>query len=109
MGRLSAETLVPYLREETEELAEAIEEGHPDSELMGELGDVLLQVVLHARLAEERGAFTFADVVNTIDAKMKRRNPHVFHADGTARPADDPIPSIAEIEVAWDRIKAQER
>ena len=71
------DTLAPYAIEEAYELADAIARGVP-AEICDELGDCLLQVAFHARLAEEAGAFTFADVVEAICAKMLRRHPHVF-------------------------------
>ena len=78
-----------------------------DAELRGELGDVLLQVVLHARLAEERGAFTFDDVARGLSAKMVRRNPHVFRPDGTLQ---DSFPAtVEEIVRKWDAVKSAER
>ncbi|HEY9357205.1 MAG TPA: MazG nucleotide pyrophosphohydrolase domain-containing protein, partial [Arthrobacter sp.] len=83
MGALTHESLVEYLLEEAFEVAETIETGADDAELQGELGDVLLQVVLHARLAEERGSFAFDDVARGLSAKMVRRNPHVFRPDGS--------------------------
>ncbi|HET8880042.1 MAG TPA: MazG nucleotide pyrophosphohydrolase domain-containing protein, partial [Arthrobacter sp.] len=83
MGALSHESLIEYLLEEAYEVAETIESGGGDAELRAELGDVLLQVVLHARLAEERGAFGFDDVARGLREKMIRRNPHVFRPDGT--------------------------
>ena len=107
MGALTHASLVEYLLEEAYEVAETIEEGHPDAELQGELGDVLLQVVLHARLAEERGAFTFDDVARGLGAKMVRRNPHVFRPDGSLQ---DSFPAtVAEIEQKWDAVKRAER
>jgi nucleoside triphosphate diphosphatase len=107
MGALTHASLVEYLLEEAYEVAETIEEGHPDAELQGELGDVLLQVVLHARLAEERGAFTFDDVARGLGAKMVRRNPHVFRPDGSLQ---DSFPAtVAEIEQTWDAVKRAER
>lgn len=107
MGALSHRSLVEYLLEEAYEVAETIEEGHPDAELQGELGDVLLQVVLHARLAEERGAFTFDDVARGLGAKMVRRNPHVFRPDGSLQ---DSFPAtVEEIEQKWDAVKRAER
>ncbi|MFC0457364.1 MazG nucleotide pyrophosphohydrolase domain-containing protein [Arthrobacter liuii] len=107
MGALTHASLVEYLLEEAYEVAEAIEDGHPDAELQGELGDVLLQVVLHARLAEERGSFTFDDVARGLGAKMVRRNPHVFRPDGSLQ---DSFPAtLEEIEQKWDAVKRAER
>ena len=74
-----------------------------EAELKGELGDVLLQVVLHARLAEERGTFDFGDVARGITAKMVRRNPHVFRPDGSLQ---DSFPAtVEEIVQKWDAVK----
>lgn len=107
MGALTHASLVEYLLEEAYEVAETIEAGHGDAELQGELGDVLLQVVLHSRLAEERGAFTFDDVARGLGAKMVRRNPHVFRPDGSLQ---DTFPAtVAEIEQKWDAVKRTER
>ncbi|WP_104043069.1 MazG nucleotide pyrophosphohydrolase domain-containing protein [Arthrobacter sp. ZGTC412] len=111
MGALTHESLVEYLLEEAYELAETIEAGTgketDDAELRGELGDVLLQVVLHARLAEERGAFTFDDVARGLSAKMVRRNPHVFRPDGSLQ---DSFPAtVDEIVQKWDAVKRAER
>ena len=75
------ETLLPYLWEETTELAEAITTQANDAELMAELGDVLLQVLFHAEIAARRGAFDFDDVVGSFIGKMRRRSPYLF--DGT--------------------------
>lgn len=75
------ETLLPYLWEETTELAEAITTQADDAELMAELGDVLLQVLFHAEIAARRGAFDFGDVVGSFIGKMRRRSPYLF--DGT--------------------------
>ena len=75
------ETLLPYLREETTELAEAITTQADDAELMAELGDVLLQVLFHAEIAARRGAVDFGDVVGSFIGKMRRRSPYLF--DGT--------------------------
>ena len=75
------ETLLPYLREETTELVEAITTQANDAELMAELGDVLLQVLFHAEIAARRGAFDFGDVVGSFIGKMRRRSPYLF--DGT--------------------------
>ncbi|MET4540771.1 MazG family protein [Arthrobacter bambusae] len=107
MGGLTHESLVEYLIEEAYEVVDSIEAGAVDDELRGELGDVLLQVVLHARLAEERGSFDFADVARGINAKMVRRNQHVFKADGSLQ---DSFPaSVEEIIVKWDAAKRAEK
>lgn len=68
------ESLIPCLRNECEEVVQAIEQ-HDEENLCEELGDVLLQVLLHARIAEEEGQFTMADVVNGLAEKMVRRHP----------------------------------
>src|SRR5215472_17492689 len=70
-------TIAPYTIEEAYEVADAIERGDL-SDLKDELGDLLLQVVFHARMAEEEGAFDFAAVARAINEKMLRRHPHVF-------------------------------
>jgi ATP diphosphatase len=94
------ETIAPYTIEEAYEVADAIAR-RDLIDLKDELGDLLLQVVYHARLAEEQGAFSFGDVVDAITRKMIRRHPHVF-ADGAAR-------NPAEVKATWDQIKADER
>lgn len=106
MAALSHESLIEYLIEETYEVVEAVETGLPPDELRGELGDVLLQVVLHARLAEEQGQFGIADVVEGLTRKMIRRNPHVFRADGSLQ--DEFPASVAEIVAKWQQVKAAE-
>ncbi|HXQ50196.1 MAG TPA: nucleoside triphosphate pyrophosphohydrolase [Stellaceae bacterium] len=93
-------TIAPYTIEEAYEVAEAAEIGDPIA-LREELGDLLLQVVFHARMAEELGSFAFADVARGIADKMVRRHPHVF---GEAR-----IDSAAAQTVAWEEQKAEER
>jgi nucleoside triphosphate diphosphatase len=93
-------TIAPYTIEEAYEVADAIERGDmPD--LRDELGDLLLQVVYHSRMAEEGGAFAFADVADAITRKMIRRHPHVFGTD--AERAAGAAPGF------WDRIKSAER
>ena len=93
-------TIAPYTIEEAYEVADAISRGDTAA-LKDELGDLLFQVVFHARMAEESGAFAFDDVVNTISNKMLRRHPHVF---GEAHVSD------AEAQtVAWEVHKARER
>ena len=102
------ESLVPYLREETEELAEAIAAGDP-GHVCEELGDVLLQVVFHAVIAEQSGAFTLEDVARGITEKMRRRNPHVFDPASIGRSPDDPPLDPMAIDEIWERIKADEK
>jgi len=93
-------TIAPYTIEEAYEVADAIARGDHD-DLKDELGDLLFQVVYHARMAEERHAFAFADVVDAITTKMLRRHPHVF---GTPQErAAGAAPGF------WDRAKAAER
>ena len=107
MGALTHESLVEYLLEEAYEVAETIEACGGDAELQAELGDVLLQVVLHARLAEERGAFDLDDVARGLTAKMIRRNPHVFRPDGSLQ---DSFPAtVQEIVATWDAVKMAEK
>ena len=94
-------TIAPYTIEEAYEVADAIARGDLD-DLRDELGDLLLQVVFHARMAEEQNAFAFGDVVEAITRKMIRRHPHVFaDKDGNLTPSD--------VKGAWDRIKAEEK
>jgi ATP diphosphatase len=96
----SFETIAPYTVEEAYEVADAIER-RDLVDLKEELGDLLLQVVYHARLAEEDGAFDFGDVVLGITAKMIRRHPHVF---GNERGA-----SAEAVKATWERIKTEEK
>jgi ATP diphosphatase len=96
-------TIAPYTIEEAYEVADAIDRGDL-GDLKDELGDLLLQVVFHARMAEEAGAFAFADVVAAICDKMVRRHPHVF-APQAADAADD----SAAVLRNWDAIKRAER
>jgi MazG family protein len=95
------ETIAPYTLEEAYEVADAIERGDMD-DLKSELGDLLFQVVFHARMAEEQGLFVFDEVATAIADKLERRHPHVFgdevaKADGVAQKA------------RWEDIKAAER
>lgn len=107
MGALTHESLVEYLLEEAYEVAETIETAGGDAELKAELGDVLLQVVLHARLAQERGAFDLDDVARGLRAKMIRRNPHVFRPDGSLQ---ESFPAtVEEIVQTWDAVKRSEQ
>jgi len=93
-------TIVPYTLEEAYEVADAVERGDR-ADLREELGDLLLQVVFHARMAEEEGAFDFGDVVEAITRKLIRRHPHVF---GDARDL-----TSDEVKRLWSRIKAEEK
>src|SRR5271165_7060499 len=93
-------SIAPYTIEEAYEVADAIERADADG-LREELGDLLLQVVFHARMAEEAGLFDFGDVVEAITAKLIRRHPHVF---GDARELD-----AEAVKALWGRIKADEK
>jgi len=95
------QTIAPYTIEEAYEVADAITR-HDLADLKEELGDLLLQVVFHARMAEEQNAFAFSDVVEAIVTKMIRRHPHVF-GDRAGRMTPD------DVKVSWDRIKAEEK
>jgi len=96
----SFDTIAPYTIEEAYEVADAIERGDI-SDLRDELGDLLLQVVFHARLAEEQGSFQFEDVVHAITSKLIRRHPHVFGNLQNLTPE--------EVKGLWADIKAQEK
>ena len=105
-SRLTHQALTPYLIEEAREVADEIDAGIIGDPLRKELGDLLLQVVLHASIAQERGQFDLDGVAEAICAKLIRRNPHVFEADGTLNPKES---TIDEIDATWERIKAEER
>src|SRR4030095_8915493 len=90
-------TIAPYTLEEAYEVADAIARGDL-ADLCEELGDLLLQVAFHARMAQEQGAFDFGDVVETITAKLLRRHPHVFGEAGTLR--------VEAVNVLWGQSKA---
>jgi ATP diphosphatase len=93
-------TIAPYTLEEAYEVADAIERGEM-SDLREELGDLLLQVVFHARMAEEQGAFDFGGVIEAITTKLLRRHPHVFGEEQGLSPR--------EVEGLWERIKSEEK
>ena len=93
-------TIAPYTVEEAYEVADAIERNDL-GDLKDELGDLLLQVVFHARMAEEQGLFGFEDVARAINDKMVRRHPHVF--------ADESYASLADQKEGWEQLKAAER
>jgi MazG family protein len=93
-------TLRPYLIEEAYEVLDALDRGE-DPQLREELGDLLLQIVLHAQIADDRGAFAITDVVRGIAEKMVRRHPHVF--------GDTRVSGADEVVRNWEQIKAAER
>ena len=92
------ESLKTFLLEEAHEVAEAIDSG-VDSAVREELGDLLMNIFLQARIAEERGSFTLEDIASGISEKLIRRHPHVF-GDGVAR-------SSAEVRQKWEEIKQE--
>jgi tetrapyrrole methylase family protein/MazG family protein len=96
----SHESIRPYLIEEAYEVLQAID-GRDDEELKKELGDLLLQVVLHCQIAADRGAFTAADVVQAVNEKMIRRHPHVF--------GDTTVKGSGEVLKNWEQIKLKEK
>lgn len=93
-------TIAPYTIEEAYEVADAIERADLE-DLKGELGDLLLQVVYHAQMAEEQEAFALEQVVDDISAKMIRRHPHVF--------ANADSDSVEAVSASWEAIKAEEQ
>ena len=93
------ESMISCLRNECEEVVEAIEQKDPEN-LCEELGDVLLQVLLHAQIAKEEGLFTMDDVVNGLAEKMIRRHPRIFGGE---------IPEVENEKDLWEAIKKQER
>ena len=93
-------TIAPYTIEEAYEVADAIDRGDLD-DLKDELGDLLLQVVFHAQMAQEQGAFAFADVARAISDKMERRHPHVF--------AQVQVDGAEDVNSNWEAIKRAER
>ncbi len=94
------DSLKPFLVEECYEVVDALEQAAPDK-VREELGDLLFQIVFHARIAEERGQFTIRDVLSAIIEKMTRRHPHVF---GGERLATD-----REVLAAWEELKKREK
>src|SRR3977135_2916955 len=93
-------TIAPYTIEEAYEVADAIARGDL-GDLKDELGDLLLQVVFHARMAQEQGAFAFGDVVPAITGQLVRRHRHVF--------GDEPRRDTGAVNALWERIKAEEK
>jgi MazG family protein len=93
-------TLKPYLLEESYEVLEAIDQAQPDV-IKDELGDLLLQIVLHAEIASEKNQFCLADIADAISEKMIRRHPHVF--------ADTAVTGVAQVWQNWEKIKKTEK
>ena len=93
-------SLIPYVLEEAYEVAHAIREDNPD-ELKEELGDLLLQIILHAQIAKEKNLFDITDIIDTITEKLIRRHPHIFQNKAKV--------SIKEVEESWEQIKNNER
>jgi len=93
-------SLIPYVLEEAHEVAHAIREENPN-ELKEELGDLLLQIILHAQIAKEKNLFDMTDIIDLITEKLIRRHPHIFEKKATV--------SIKEVEESWEKIKNQER
>jgi MazG family protein len=94
------DSVKPMTIEEAYEVAHAIDEKN-DEELLGELGDLLLQVVFHANIAQERGAFRLREILERVSEKMVRRHPHVF--------GDDDASTSGEVLRSWEAIKSRER
>lgn len=96
-------SLSPYLIEESYETVDAIDQGKTEAELCGELGDVLLQIALHAQIASERNSFTFDDVAKAIVEKLTRRYPTIL--------GDEPntLKTAEDIDRRWEEVKAEER
>ncbi|MET0152737.1 MAG: nucleoside triphosphate pyrophosphohydrolase [Candidatus Binatia bacterium] len=96
----TSKSIMPSLIEETYEVLEALEAESPE-DVQGELGDLLLQILLHAEMASERGEFDVRDVIEAVRTKMVRRHPHVF--------GDLTVAGTPEVLDNWSRIKAEER
>jgi len=99
---MTHESLLPFLREEAEEVAQAIEHNLPIDDLKSELSDLLLQILFHAEIASESGAFDFGDVADAFVQKMRRRAPYLF--DGSTGPVDK-----ATQDRLWEEGKAAEK
>ncbi len=93
-------SLLKHLREESQEVAQAIRKGDMEN-LKEELGDVLHQIIFHAQIAREKGLFTMADVVDGLCRKIIRRHPHVF---GKSK-----VKSVKDVLIQWDEIKRREK
>jgi len=106
-SQLTHADLTEYLVEEAYEVLEEIEAGSLDEGLRKEMGDLLFQVALHSQLAQERGSFDLDGVAAAITAKLVRRSPHVFSADGHLQV--DSAATVEQVEAAWTRIKTEEK
>jgi len=93
-------SLIPYILEEAHEVADAIRANNPN-ELKEELGDLLLQIILHAQIAKEKKLFDMTDIIDVITEKLIRRHPHVFQNKAKV--------SLKEVEDSWEQIKNKER
>jgi MazG family protein len=98
------ESLARFMLEEAYEASELLTLGQSSQDLCGELGDVLLQVVLNSQLALEQGGFSIVDVIGVIDSKMKRRHPHVFGSE-----EDKKVKDVKSIKESWQSIKDAEK
>jgi XTP/dITP diphosphohydrolase len=102
------ESLARYLLEETYEALEAIDAGD-DDHLREELGDLLLQILFHAVIADEQGRFDIEDVAADLTAKLRRRNPHVFDPEHSEVTTGSTTAAAEAINEQWERIKAEEK
>merc|ERR1711981_368297 len=93
-------SLIPYVLEEAHEVAHAIREDNPNT-LKEELGDLLLQIILHAQIAKEKNLFDITDIIEIITKKLIRRHPHVFQNKEKI--------SIKEVQDSWEKIKEIEK
>lgn len=100
-------SLIRGMIEEAYEVVDAIEKNDTKN-LQEELGDVLLQVVMHAQISEEAGGFSLVDVLNTVSEKMLRRHPHVFNKKASENPQDKAIPVDKAVEL-WENVKRDEK
>ena len=96
----TSKSLIPFLKEETQEVIEAIEKNDPDN-LKEELGDLLLQIIFHSEIAKEEKLFDFDDVVDNLTKKLIRRHPYVFKEKRKH--------SLEEQELIWKKIKQEEK
>jgi XTP/dITP diphosphohydrolase len=96
----TSKSLIPFLKEETQEVIEAIEKNDPDN-LKEELGDLLLQIIFHSEIANEEKLFDFDDVVDNLSKKLIRRHPYVFKEKRKH--------SLKEQKLMWEKIKQEEK